>query len=63
MFIVFGPLWFVIIMTAFYLIFKEGEREKVILKLLEYVGGFLLGLVMISFIVWIILCLTGYSTK
>jgi hypothetical protein len=50
-------------MTAFYLIFKEGEREKVILKLLEYVGGFLLGLVMISFIVWIILCLTGYSTK
>ena len=63
MFFVFGPLWFVIVMSVVYIFFQHDEKGKLLLKLIEYVGSFILGVIMILFILWIILFLNGYSTK
>ena len=63
MFIVFGLFWFIIVIPLVYLFFQYDEKGGVLTKLMEYIGGFILGVIMILFILWIVLFLNGYSTK
>ena len=63
MFIVFGLFWFIIVIPLVYLFFQYDEKGGVLTKIMEYICGFILGVIMILFILWIVLFLNGYSTK
>jgi hypothetical protein len=63
MFFVFGPLWFVILVTLLYFIFRNDNNGIIISGVFKFIGSLFLGIVMLSILVFIILFLNGYSTK
>jgi hypothetical protein len=55
MFFVFGPLWFVILVTLLYFIFRNDNNGIIISGVFKFIGSLFLGIVMLSILVFIIL--------